>query len=100
MVTQSKLLCGFALMAPVCIQRAFNELYFQLFNLRRDEAESRDLSGEHPDRLEEMRREMTVIFKEVQAEAPQWPAWKWPKYESSRIQWPDYWLDRKRRPAK
>ena len=25
-----------------------------------------------------------------------WPAWEWPKYESKRIQWPDYWLNRKK----
>ena len=73
---------------------------FELYNLKEDIAESNDLANSHSDVLESLKQQMETTYKQVQAEAPEWPEWKWPRYESSKIQWPDYWLNRKRPPAK
>ena len=69
---------------------------FELYNLADDVAESNELSQQRPNVLASMKRDMQEIYTEVQKEAPSWPAWEWPRYESERIQWPDYWLNRKR----
>ena len=69
---------------------------FAMYNLAHDVDESHDLSGMEPAKLAEMKAKLTRIFKEVQQEAPLWPEWEWPRYESSKIQWPDYWLERKK----
>lgn len=69
---------------------------FELYNLNDDIAESIDLADQRPEVLREMRAQMEEIYAEVKKESPSWPAWKWPKYESSRIVWPDYWVNRKR----
>jgi arylsulfatase A len=73
---------------------------FELYNLREDIAESNDLAGSRSDVLDALKQKMLATYEQVQAEAPEWPAWKWPRYESSKIVWPDYWLNRKRAPAK
>ncbi len=69
---------------------------FELYNLKNDIAESKDLKSERPDLFDTLKKQMEAIYEEVKAEAPEWPAWEWPKYESSKIEWPDYWLNRKR----
>ena len=69
---------------------------FQLFNLRDDIAESVDLSKQHPEVLQQYQAKMKSMYAEIQKAAPEWPAWEWPRYESKKIQWPDYWLNRKR----
>jgi arylsulfatase A len=71
---------------------------FELFNLREDIAESTDVAQQHPDVFERMKSKLHSMYAEIQIEAPQWPVWEWPKYESQRIVWPDYWLNRKSRP--
>ena len=69
---------------------------FELYDLEVDVQESMDVSGRQPKVLERLKKEMQAIYKGVQREAPVWPDWKWPRYESNRIIWPDYWLNRKR----
>lgn len=63
---------------------------FELYNLRNDIAESRNLADEQPQRLQAMKQQMQSIYTEVRAEAPHWPAWEWPRYEAGRIEWPEY----------
>ncbi len=69
---------------------------FQLFNLKTDVAESADASAEQTVVFADMKNKLRAYYMEVREEAPRWPAWEWPKYESQRIKWPDYWLNRKR----
>ena len=73
---------------------------FQLYNLKQDIAESNDLKAERKEVFDSLKQEMQTIYKEVRAEAPSWPAWEWPRYEGSKIVWPEYWLNRKRPGAK
>jgi arylsulfatase A len=73
---------------------------FELYNLAEDIGESRDLAATESEMLASLKEKMTKIYADVQNEAPEWPAWEWPRYESKRIVWPDYWLNRKRQPAK
>lgn len=68
---------------------------FALYDLARDADESDDLSESEPEKLAQMTAKLIRVFSEVQQEAPGWPEWEWPRYESSKIQWPDYWLKRK-----
>ncbi len=69
---------------------------FELFDLKHDVAESKDVSAEHANVRDELQVKLTAMYDEVQAECTLWPAWEWPRYESKRIQWPDYWLNRKK----
>lgn len=69
---------------------------FELYDLANDVAESRNLSEERPEVLAQLQPRMEGIYASVISEAPPWPAWEWPKYEGSKIQWPDYWLNRRR----
>jgi arylsulfatase A len=71
---------------------------FELFNLREDIAESANVAAHHRQVFDELKSKMASMYAEIQSEAPQWPVWEWPKYESQRIVWPDYWLNRKRQP--
>ncbi len=71
---------------------------FELFNLREDIAESANVTAHHSQVFDELKLKMASMYAEIQSEAPQWPVWEWPKYESQRIVWPDYWLNRKRQP--
>ncbi len=70
---------------------------FELFNLKDDIAESNRVSANHPDVLRAMTQQMKTMYAEVREEAPHWPTWEWPKHESKLIEWPDYWLNRKRK---
>ncbi len=69
---------------------------FELYNLQDDIAESKDLASERADVFSKLKAKMEAVYEGVKAEAPEWPAWEWPKYESSKIEWPDYWVNRKR----
>lgn len=71
---------------------------FQLYDLKQDVAESQDVANRHPEVMARLQAQMQDLFAEIQQAGPEWPAWKWPRYESSRIQWPEYWLNRKRTP--
>ncbi len=70
---------------------------FELYHLSEDIAESKNVAADYPDRFESMKRRMSEIYADVQREAPAWPAWEWPRYESKKIQWPDYWLNRRKK---
>jgi arylsulfatase len=70
---------------------------FELYNLTQDVAESNDVKAKQPQRFAAMKHQMIQQFLDVQQEAPEWPLWEWPRYESEQIEWPDYWLNRKRR---
>lgn len=68
---------------------------FELYNLASDIGETQDLQSQNKAEFESLKGHMIAMFTEIQAEAPRWPAWEWPRYESQRIEWPDYWLKKK-----
>lgn len=68
---------------------------FQLFELTSDIAETTDVADANPETLQRMKRRMQTLYREVRGETPQWPAWQWPRYEAQRIEWPEYWRNRK-----
>ena len=70
---------------------------FQLFHLAFDIGETSDVSAEHPEVFQRLKRQMQAFYRDVRAEAPQWPAWQWPRYEAKRIEWPDYWRNRNKK---
>jgi len=70
---------------------------FELYDLQADLPEATEVSQREVEVLTRLKQEMQAFYDGVQAEAPIWPDWTWPKYESSRIVWPDYWRNRKRR---
>lgn len=70
---------------------------WQLFDLQADIGESTDVAAENPAVYQSMKRQLQSMYEEVRSEAPHWPAWEWPRYESQRIEWPEYWLNRKKR---
>jgi arylsulfatase A len=47
----------------------------ELYNLRDDIAESRDLASSQPAKLNELRTLVAAKYQEVRAESPVWPAW-------------------------
>ena len=63
---------------------------FELYNVKVDIAESRELSKSEPSVFERMQRQMTEIYHDVRDEVPTWPTWEWAKYESGKIVWPEY----------
>ena len=63
---------------------------FELYNLRQDIGETRDLADQEPEKLAQLTEQLRGVYSEVQAESPVWPAWEWPRYESQRIEWPSY----------
>lgn len=68
---------------------------FSLYNLRRDVAETTDLSAAEPERLAELKAMLEAKYRQVRDESPTWPAWKCVGYEGKRIEWPDYAKQRK-----
>ena len=62
---------------------------FELYNLAKDIGETTDLAKAEPDRLKSMSATLRRMYREVRDESPVWPEWKWPRYESGRIQWED-----------
>jgi arylsulfatase A len=69
---------------------------FALYQLEREVAETTDRSRENPAEFAELKSRMEQVYQEVRSAAPTWPTWEWPRYESQRIQWPDYWTNRRR----
>jgi len=61
---------------------------FELYNLREDIGETTDLAPQEPERLAEMAGQLREQYRDVRDEAPTWPPWEWPRYESQRIVWP------------
>lgn len=63
---------------------------YELYNVKQDIGETTDLANREPQRLKQMVAALETMYRQVQAEAPVWPVWDDPKYETERIQWPDY----------
>jgi arylsulfatase A len=70
---------------------------FELYDLRHDEGETRDLAAQETGRLNQMAEAVRKLYREVRDEGPVWPAWKSPRYEEERIVWPPYWKPPARR---
>lgn len=70
---------------------------FELYHLKNDPAEATDLKDTEVERFDLLRAKLETMYKEVRDESPTWPAWQWPRYEGLRIEWPDYWLNRRKR---
>ena len=62
-----------------------------------DVAESTGQSTLDPDQFKELKDRLQQHYAEVRDAAPFWPAWEWPRYESQRIEWPEYLTQRKRK---
>ncbi len=60
---------------------------FELYNLKEDIGETKNLAEQEPARLKEMVEKLQVHYKQIQKENPDWPAWTSPRYESKRIIW-------------
>ncbi|MFT5465713.1 MAG: arylsulfatase A [Verrucomicrobiales bacterium] len=69
---------------------------FQLYNLKDDTAESQQLLEAQPERFAAMKKRMIALYREVRDESPIWPEWEWPRYEGQRIEWPAYWLEKRK----
>ena len=63
---------------------------FELYDLDEDIEESTNLAQTEPGRFAEMKEKLVSYYREVQGENPVWPAWKSPRYEVGRIEWPEY----------
>lgn len=63
---------------------------FQLYNLKEDIGEKRDLAASETSKLAEMKALLTAKYHEVRAESPSWPAWEFTGSEGKKIVWPDY----------
>lgn len=63
---------------------------FELYNLRDDIGETRDLAAREPERLEVIRAKLEAMYREVREQSPTWPEWEFARYESGRIEWPAY----------
>ena len=72
----------------------------ELYNLKADRSETRDLAGAEPKRFRQMAESMRKIYSGVQKDSPQWPEWEFARYESQRIEWPPYRGARKGEPRK
>jgi len=70
---------------------------FELYDLKQDVGERRNVAQARPEVLATLRDKLIRLHHEVRAEGPLWPAWEWPRYESQRIEWPEYWKRRKKR---
>lgn len=69
---------------------------FELYNLKADIAEQKNVRQQQEEVFRRLRSEMEKLYHEVRKEAPIWPAWEFARYEAERIEWPDYWTNRKR----
>ena len=63
---------------------------FELYNLRDDIGEKKDLAASEPARLKVIRAKLETMYHEVREESPTWPEWEFARYESRRIEWPAY----------
>lgn len=68
---------------------------FSLYHLIDDPAERMDRKADEAERYAAMKSAMEKLFAEVAVESPVWPDWQWPRYESQRIEWPEYKAMRK-----
>jgi len=68
---------------------------FSLYHLGRDIGETTDLAAAEPEKLAELKTMLEAKYREVRAESPPWPAWKFTGAEGKRIVWPDYAKPRK-----
>ncbi|HUG69440.1 MAG TPA: sulfatase [Pirellulaceae bacterium] len=71
---------------------------FELYNLREDLGETKNLADREPEKLKQLVDQLRIVYSEVRIESPVWPAWEWPRYESQRIEWPTYRKPPARRP--
>ncbi len=62
----------------------------ELYNLKNDIAETTDRTTSEPTRFRQMAAQLQKMYKAVQNESPTWPDWEFARYESQRIEWPDY----------
>jgi len=53
------------------------------------------LSAAEPAKLAELRALLETKYREVRAETPVWPHWKFVNLESQLIVWPEYYLLKK-----
>ena len=60
---------------------------FELYNLKQDIGETKNLAEQEPARLKEMSERLTKLYREIQQENPTWPSWTSPHYEGQRIIW-------------
>ena len=70
---------------------------FELYHLAKDVTEQNEVSAENPDVFQRLQSRMIEMHRQVSDEAPTWPEWEFARYESKRIQWPDYWINRARK---
>lgn len=70
---------------------------FELYHLAKDVAEQYEVSADNPDVFQRLQSRMIEMHRQVSDEAPTWPEWEFARYESKRIQWPDYWINRARK---
>ncbi len=63
---------------------------FELYDLKNDLGETRNLASQEPARLAELQALMRAQYLEVRAESPIWPDWQFTGAEGRRIVWPDY----------
>lgn len=70
---------------------------FELYDLTNDRAESQNVASQHPDVFQRLKQTLIDLHREVSEEAPTWPQWEFARYEAKRIEWPEYWTNRKKR---
>jgi arylsulfatase A len=61
----------------------------ELYNLKQDIGETKDLAEEQPERLKKMYARLQKMYREVRDESPTWPEWEFARYEAGRIEWPE-----------
>ena len=76
--------------------KAAEPVRFELYNLREDIGETKDLAEKEPQRLADLKARLLAKYHEVREESPTWPAWKFDNREGKRIVPPDYAKDRKK----
>ncbi len=69
---------------------------FELYHLKNDLAETRNLAESEPAKIAELLSLMRAQYHEVRAESPVWPEWQFTGAEGKRIVWPDYVTKRKK----
>lgn len=70
---------------------------FELYDLKTDIGEEHDIKDTAPEVFERLREAAVQMHHEVRAEGPVWPEWEFARYEGRRIEWPEYWLKKRRR---
>jgi arylsulfatase A len=63
---------------------------FELYDLSNDVGETEDLASQGGERFELLKAKLEAFYEDVQSDAPIWPSWEHQRYESGRIEWPDY----------